>query len=281
MQTNKQQQVYTPSERSHISSVENKTKSPVEVRSFGVDRKKSASVQAQNSIQPRTVDSQYPNNLRKKKIPFLPWAHLGRHAQEEASPLKYRSEHRRHRLTSAVTWQLIPRTDKSQTMTSKVRFQSQGFSDATLLKTTLALQEGPSRELMTILFCLTTFHPCNLIFASHPFLQPLLFGLIFSWLWCWRPIIISIWWSIPIPPEEIPPPPLSSPITSDSYKHHQHLCLTAGNKSALLPRLPATVASDWKRQLPSSPLHVTSPSPPALSSQHFVNSLSEFHWTVP
>lgn len=39
-------------------------------KSFGVDRKKSASVQAENSIQPRTIDSQYPKNLMKKKFLF-------------------------------------------------------------------------------------------------------------------------------------------------------------------------------------------------------------------
>lgn len=42
-----------------------------------------------------------------------------------------------------------------------------------MLKTTLALQEGPPKELMTILFCLTAFYLCDLIFVSRPFLQPL------------------------------------------------------------------------------------------------------------
>ena len=69
-QTNKQQEASMASERSYDFSGEDKTKSPVEGKSFGVDRKKSASVQAENSIQPRTIDSQYPKNLMKKKFLF-------------------------------------------------------------------------------------------------------------------------------------------------------------------------------------------------------------------
>lgn len=93
--------------------------------------------------------------------------------QEESSSLEEKSaaEHKRYKLTSEVDQQPIPRTEKSGTTKSKIRFQSQGFSAVVLLKAKPPLQEHPSKD--TILSRSTlSLGPIVYLVSSHAITPP-------------------------------------------------------------------------------------------------------------